>query len=84
MSKFKFEKYVFGCFLNNRGVAKSRNSEGQIELVVVDCSEYDSDTQQVFDSEEEYENFVDSVTTANDQIYNKVRALKDLIAAMSE
>lgn len=86
MEKFtgnKFEKFVFGTFLNNEGIAKYRDEKGRITVKVEHSSGgVVRGFPLHFDTDDEYEAWVDNIVDDETATYNKAMAVNLLIDAI--
>ena len=81
----KFEKFVFGTFLNNKGIAKYRDEKGRITIKVEHSSGGVVYGLPVFfESDAEYETWVDNIVTDETAIHNKALAVSLVIDAILE
>jgi len=83
-SEWKFEKFMFGMRVSDNAVVKYTNEKGQIRIVreYDNCNESKVFEKMYFENQEEFENFIDSVVSDEDAVYNKANALWNLIDAM--
>jgi len=79
----EFEKFLFGTFLNNKGVAKYKDEKGRITLQIENI--YRGVFQGLpvfFENNDEYEQWIDNIVDDETAIYNKALALDRVISAM--
>ena len=79
----EFEKFLFGTFLNNKGVAKYKVEKGRITLQIENI--YRGVFQGLpvfFENNDEYEQWIDNIVDDETAIYNKALALDRVISAM--
>ena len=79
----KFEKFVFGTFLNDKGVAKYKDGKGRITLKIENVVRGVTQGFPVyFENDDEYEQWIDNIVDDETAIYNKALALDRVISAM--
>ena len=72
----KFEKFVFGTFLADEGIAKYRDDKGRIIIKVENISRgVVRGFPLFFDTDDEYETWVDNIVDDDTAIYNKSLAV---------
>ena len=76
----KFEKYVFGTALNGWSIAKY--TDGERIRIVAEHSDHDDDGERIFNSEEDYENWIDNIVDSETAIYNQAQAVRLVLDAL--
>lgn len=78
----KFEKFMFGCSLNNSSVAKYVDENGVIELRLEVESPYLNGNATQFDSQDDLVTFLDEV--CGEDRSNEARSLQRLLARLTD
>jgi len=81
----KFERFVFGTFLADKGIAKYRDEKGRITVKVEHISRgVFQGLPLFFETNDEYEAWVDNIVDDDTATYNKAMAVSLLIDAILE
>lgn len=76
----KFQKYMFGCDVDNKSVAKYVSEDDSIVLVLESEGEkVKNSIDMCFDSQQEFEDYLDSFISDEDGMEGEVRGLKLLV-----
>lgn len=79
----KFEKFLFGTFLNSFGVAKYRDEKGRITLKIEHAERGVTKGFPIFfDSESKYDIWIDNIVDDETATYNKAEAVNRVINAI--
>ncbi len=78
----KFEKFMFGCALNNSSVSKYVDANGVIELRLEVESPYLNGNATQFDTQEDLVEFLDQV--CGEDRSNGARSLQRLLAHLTD
>ena len=79
----KFEKFLFGTFLNDFGVAKYHDEKGRITLKVENVVRGVTKGFPVFfDTEDEYGAWIDNIVDDETATYNKAESVNRVINAI--
>ena len=76
----KFEKYIFGTMLNGWSIAKY--TDGEMIRIVAEHSEHDDDGERNFESENDYEIWIDSIVDDETAIYSPAEAVNRVLKAL--
>ena len=78
--KMKFEKFLFGVALNGWSVGKYSDGE-RVILVAEHITKPDAESKE-FDSEDDYENWIDNIVDSETAIYNQAQAVRLVLDAL--
>ncbi len=82
-SNWKFEKYIFDVFINSWGIAMYSDGK-RLKLVQENVNERSSENELIFDTEGEYDEWIDKIVSDRDAVYNKARALYSVLTVIDD
>ena len=75
-----FEKFIFGIIFNGRSMVKYTNEDAV--KICVEKDQKPTGQEKIFKTHDDYKKYIYKITGEDDQFYNTVHALKDLLNSM--